>query len=169
MSKKHSTNTGIVADSLHISEIFGIETGTLSTWVAEGLPVVQEKPRKINTKDAIQWYKDREIAKKVGPRLDTSQELAKKTQVQTELLKQELLVRTNKLVSADEIIEFWTSLINGVKFNLLNIPKSVAQQFDGITSDSELENLLIEQITAALETLSKGFDIDAQSSDLQQV
>lgn len=155
-------------NSKKLAIIFGINEESVSLWKSKGMPLhsVRDGINLYNSPDVISWY----LAYKGGNEtLNLTVEKAKLTQRQCEMMELQIAEKKKTLVSAEEIIDFWTNLISGVKFNLLDIPKTVSQQFDGITSADELEKMIYDLINSSLNNLSKGFEINVNREVSQSI
>lgn len=148
MSRTSTKHRQYIVKYSDFQNIFDIDQPTIGDWIKEGMPVFddRESGRTFNIPECIQWYKNREFAKKLGNRLDPSQEVAKKTAVQTELLKLELAEKTKELIKAETVIKMWSDILTALRTKLLTIPKSFSQLFAGIEdeyiAEAELEKII---------------------------
>lgn len=148
MGRKSTQNRQFIVDYTDLERVFDIHQSTITDWIASGMPIFDESGTKrlFNIPDCIQWYKEREISKRLGPRLDPAQETAKKTAVQTELLKLELAEKNKELIKADTIIKMWSDILTALRTKLLTIPKTFSQLWQGIgdeyIAESELEKII---------------------------
>lgn len=145
MATKPPKSTNIVGYE-DFTKIFGIVHSTLNTFVEEGMPVYSEHPRKFDTVECLSWLINREISKKLGPRLDPAQEVAKLNQTKNEILKLELSEKNKELIKSDSVIRLWSDILTSLRIKLLTIPKSFSQLFNGIqdeyVAEAELEKII---------------------------
>lgn len=146
----------ILVDTEFLARTLNVSTANLSHWINDGMPLhSKDKKNLFNLTECVDWRSKMLINKAIGPRLDPSQESAKKTRVQRQILELDLKVKEGSLIPIDDVEKTFADIVTAIKMKLLNIPSAISQLFDSIVTADNLREIVEEQLRNALEDLAK--------------
>ncbi len=155
-----------IANNDQFCDIFDVETKTIYNWIEEGMPTVGKG--QYNVPDCIEWRINYMIAKRLGPRLDPAQEVAKLNATKNEILKLELAEKSKELINTRSVLQMWSTILTNLRIKLLNIPKTYAQRWAGIENEYVAEDELEKLIRNSLEVLSEIKESEIKESEIKE-
>lgn len=141
-----------------LAEALGVNPRTIDKWRDDGMPVAQRgspgKEARFSRADVDAWRGAKQAANGNGSLLSLEAERAKLARVQTEKADLDVRLRKGDLVSREDTLQAWASIVVAVRAKLLAIPRALAAQLASVTDAATIEAALRIAMHEALAELA---------------
>lgn len=158
MSKK--AGRGQVLNRAQTADFFGVALTTIDDWVRRDCPVVSRGGRgrawKFNTAEVHHWRLEDAQAAASGVQNVSADELKRrKLEAETEMAELELAKAKDLVAPIEQIERALAKAFGEVRANLRNaLPGRCARRLIGVTKQSAIKAVLLDEIDQALEALA---------------
>lgn len=144
-----------------LAEILGVSLPTITSKVNKGMPYVQKGQRgkewTFDTAEVFAWEKNQAIASAVGD-LESVQEeelRRRKLAAETTIVEIEAAKKRGEVATIDEIERVWRDAILELKARIRLLPSRVAGRLVGLSDETEIKSVLLDEVDQSLTVLSE--------------
>lgn len=156
MSKRHVSQTAC-------ADIFGVHRSTVAAWLRQGCPYVQKADKKqgkdwvLDTADVAQWRADKAVQDSVGDHDQASDEELKRRKLaaETTIVEIEAAKKRGEVALLEEIERVWINTMLEFKARVRLLPSRVAGRLVGVSDETEIKRVLLDEVDQTLTVLSE--------------
>ncbi|GHE88365.1 hypothetical protein GCM10016455_05620 [Aliiroseovarius zhejiangensis] len=151
---------GIQLNRAEMADAMGITPPTLDEWIRRGCPAVQKgargRPWIFNSAQVMRWREDDVRAQSKGVEVSSKEELnRRKLEAEVELVELELATATALVAPVEEFERAMQKGFAEVRSRLRGVlPARVAARVAALTGETEIKEVLREEIDEVLEALA---------------
>ena len=151
-NKAKKVSDGLLT-AVQVSKAFNVSKGTVSAWVADGMPVAKRGAGRGSANyfdiEQVRAWK----TKKTG-KLDPQTERARKDKAQADNMEIRNKILLGDLIDLQSVIDLHAEMVTNAKAKLLSLPTRLATVAVAATSLEEIRNAAEEIVLEALAELS---------------
>ncbi len=156
MNKRHVSQSGC-------AEIFGVHRNTVAAWVKQGCPFVQRgnksqgKDWVFDTAEVAQWRADKAVRDSVGDTNDSSEDelRRRKLAAETTIAEIDAAKKRGEVALLEEIERIWRDSLLELKARIRLLPSRVAGRLVGLSDETEIKSVLLDEVDQSLTVLSE--------------
>jgi len=144
-----------------LAQFFGVNVRTIQKWMADGCPI--KKPGQkggqthiFETEDVIAWRIRERINAEIGnvDLMSTEEAKRKKLAAEAGLAELELAKKQGIVVELTEVERDLSNKFANFRAVVRRVPERVVMQLLGLTDETKIKEIILEELDLALETLS---------------
>jgi len=149
-----------------LAALLGVSLPTINAKIKKGMPYVTRGARgkewTFETADVLAWEKDQAIANTIGDTqtVDRDELLKRKLAAETALAEIEAAKKKGEVADLSEIELAWENTLVELRSRFRQIPQRVALQLLGAKNETDIKEILADEIDQCLTTLAYEFDDD---------
>lgn len=154
------------------AQIHDCTVQTIRDWMRAGMPVKQRAEKGgqkhiLCTVQINQWLMERELKKRFGniDLMTADEAKRKKLTAEAALAELDLAKKTGQVVDLDVIERQLANKFANLRSIIRRIPDRVVMRLVGLKDETEIKEILLSEIDAALVILSRAYDDDATDDD----
>lgn len=156
MNKRHVSQSGC-------AEIFGVHRNTIAAWVKQGCPFVQRgnksqgKDWVFDTAEVAQWRADKAVRDSVGDTNESSEDelRRRKLAAETTIAEIDAAKKRGEVALLEEIERIWRDSLLELKARIRLLPSRVAGRLVGLSDETEIKSVLLDEVDQSLTVLSE--------------
>lgn len=154
---------GKIVNKRDLALIVGTSERTLTDWQRDGMPMLEDNSRgksnQYDTEQVIRWMVMREMSK-----LQSETQRDRLARLQADNIELDIAVKRGTLVSVDQVLPAWLSMVASAKSYLRAEPDRMAQMLEVTDGVDAKRDLLQETFDEFLRKLST-YEPDADEAD----
>ena len=144
-----------------IAAVLGISKRRLRQLVSEGMP--REARGQYDLSACVQWFaKYKTALASRSSKLDQAR--LRKALAEAKLAEIQVTAMAEKLIPADVVQDTWKKITETIRARLLDIPAEIAAELKGVESKAEAQEIVKNQLYAAMTKLSQKDLVDISKS-----
>jgi phage terminase Nu1 subunit (DNA packaging protein) len=147
---------------------FGVHRNTLANWLKQGCPYDQKanKPQGkdwvLDTADVAQWREDQAIKNTIGDMSQVTEDELKRRKLaaETTILEIEAAKKRGEVAPLEDMETAWRDAVLEFKARIRLLPSRCANQLTGLSDETEIKAVLLDEVDQTLTVLSEYSDDD---------
>lgn len=143
------------------SELIGRSPNTLKSWFRQGCPVVQKGNQKtewqILIADVIKWREAVAVQDALGDTNESSEDELKRRKLaaETTIAEIEAAKKRGEVAPLEDMKKAWSEAILEFKARIRLLPSRIANQLTGLTDETKIKSVLLDEVGRSLTVLSE--------------
>lgn len=143
---------GRIVNKTELAEIFGITPHTIYTYTTEGMPIVKQGDKGVeseyDTAECIKWFAEKRLQK-----LDYNKERARLTKLQADKVQREIDLMDGETARIEDVKVTWEKFLCELKSQLLAMPNSVTPHIVGMDDPNKINGIILAKVKDILKNV----------------